>query len=57
MQELIDGKIETIEINEFGVLIDCPRENRVYLPGSFNPLHDGHIKLLNAGIQVYKDTF
>lgn len=32
------------------VLVDAPRPGRVYLPGSFNPLHEGHLRLLQAAV-------
>ena len=28
--------------------VDAPRPGRIYLPGSFNPLHDGHQEMLQA---------
>ena len=31
------------------VYVDAPRRGRIYLPGSFNPLHDGHRELLEVG--------
>ena len=30
------------------VYVDAPRPGRIYLPGSFNPLHDGHKEMLQA---------
>jgi phosphopantetheine adenylyltransferase len=30
------------------VYVDSPRPGRIYLPGSFNPLHDGHKEMLEA---------
>lgn len=32
--------------------VDAPRKGRIYLPGSFNPLHDGHRELLEAACRV-----
>lgn len=41
-----------MEYSGGNVYIDAPRgRNRVYLPGSFNPLHDGHKAMLNAAVQ------
>lgn len=31
------------------VYVDAPRPGRIYLPGSFNPLHDGHKEMLLVG--------
>ena len=36
------GSIRSVEYSGGHVLVDAPRPGRVYLPGSFNPLHDGH---------------
>lgn len=30
------------------VYVDAPRPGRIYLPGSFNPLHDGHKEMLEV---------
>jgi len=32
------------------VVVDAPRPGCVYLPGSFNPLHEGHEQLLAAAV-------
>lgn len=29
--------------------VDAPRHGRLYLPGSFQPLHDGHKEMLEVG--------
>ena len=42
LQELLDGKVRSVEYSGGQVIVDAPRRGRVYLPGSFNPLHDGH---------------
>lgn len=42
LQALLDGKVQTVEYAGGRVVVDAPRRRRVYLPGSFNPLHDGH---------------
>ena len=36
------GSIRSVEYSGGRVVVDAPRPGRVYLPGSFNPLHDGH---------------
>ncbi len=30
--------------------MDAPRPGRIYLPGSFNPLHDGHKDMLEVSL-------
>ena len=42
LQALLDGKLRAVEFAGGHVVVDAPRRRRVYLPGSFNPLHDGH---------------
>lgn len=42
LQLLLQNKVQTLEYAGGQVLVDAPRAGRVYLPGSFNPLHDGH---------------
>ena len=42
LEALHQGKIRSVEFSGGHVICDAPRGNRVYLPGSFNPLHDGH---------------
>jgi hypothetical protein len=42
LQALLDGKLRAVEFAAGQVVVDAPRRRRVYLPGSFNPLHDGH---------------
>lgn len=32
--------------------MDAPRPGRIYLPGSFNPLHDGHKDMLEVGASL-----
>ena len=48
VEKLISGDIRTVEFSGGMVYFDAPRRNRIYLPGSFNPLHDGHKELLSA---------
>ena len=41
--ELLEaGSIRSVEFCGGQVVVDAPRPGRVYLPGSFNPLHAGH---------------
>ena len=42
LEELLDGKLDSVEYSGGQVICNAPRRNRVYLPGSFNPLHNGH---------------
>lgn len=48
LQALLGGQLRTVEFAGGQVVVDAPRRRRVYLPGSFNPLHDGHRRLLAA---------
>jgi len=52
LQELLSGRARCVEFSGGRVYIDAPRSNRVYLPGSFNPLHDGHRRLLAAACRA-----
>ncbi|GBF95522.1 hypothetical protein Rsub_07872 [Raphidocelis subcapitata] len=45
---LLAGKVRCVEFSGGRVYVDAPRPGRVYLPGSFNPLHRGHESLLAA---------
>ncbi len=42
LQELLEGRVRSVEYSGGQVIVDAPRRGRVYLPGSFNPLHEGH---------------
>lgn len=42
LQALLAGAVRSVEFTGGQVVVDAPRRGRVYLPGSFNPLHDGH---------------
>lgn len=42
LEELLKGSIDSVEYSGGQVICNAPRRNRIYLPGSFNPLHDGH---------------
>ncbi|KAK9839540.1 hypothetical protein WJX81_008400 [Elliptochloris bilobata] len=49
LQALLAGRACMVEFSGGHVFVDAPRGGRLYLPGSFNPLHDGHRGLLAAG--------
>jgi hypothetical protein len=42
LEALLAGDADAVEFSGGRVLVDASRGGRVYLPGSFNPLHDGH---------------
>jgi hypothetical protein len=50
LPDLLAGRLRCVEFGAGGaaVAVDAPRPGRLYLPGSFNPLHDGHRALLAA---------
>lgn len=48
---VISGTARCVEFSGGKILIDCPREGRIYLPGSFNPLHEGHMGLLDVVVR------
>lgn len=48
IHELINGRISMVEFSRGQIYADAPRSKRVYLSGSFNPVHDGHRTLLDA---------
>lgn len=51
LQDLIDGKIRCVEYSGGQVFVDAPRSaEKVYLPGSFNPLHEGHKAMMQAAL-------
>ncbi|KAF8058477.1 hypothetical protein HT031_005601 [Scenedesmus sp. PABB004] len=50
--ELLAGRARCVEFSGGTALLDAPRgARRVYLPGSFNPLHAGHTALLDAAVR------
>jgi len=51
---MINGSYKTLEFSGSGgmAIVDAPRPGRIYLPGSFNPLHAGHLDLLAAACRV-----
>lgn len=42
LEALMAGTVRSVEFSGGQVVLDAPRAGLVYLPGSFNPLHDGH---------------
>ena len=56
LEEMLAGKIRTVEYSGGQVVRDAPRAGRLYLPGSFNPLHDGHTCDLQAACTMSSVT-
>ena len=50
LEELLAGNISTVEFSHGFVVVNAPRRGRVYMSGSFNPLHEGHRGMLAAGL-------
>ena len=55
VKALLEGKVQTVEFSNGNVVIDAPRSGRVYMAGSFNPLHDGHRGMLAAALKARQD--
>ena len=55
LKALLEGKVQTVEFSNGNVVIDAPRSGRVYMAGSFNPLHDGHRGMLAAALKARQD--
>lgn len=49
---LLSGYASSVEISSGAVYVDAPRPGAIYLPGSFNPLHEGHTGLLEEAAKV-----
>lgn len=53
VQALLDGRVRCVEfsgpVGDRRVVVDAPRSGALILPGSFNPLHDGHKCVLALG--------
>ncbi|KAH7658418.1 Nucleotidylyl transferase protein [Dioscorea alata] len=56
LQQLIDGKIG-MKVYHFSDNHTSNSETKVILSGSFNPLHDGHCKLLEVATSLFDDAF
>lgn len=52
ISELLKGNVQTVEYSNGNVIVDAPRGGRVYMAGSFNPLHEGHRGMLAAAIKA-----
>jgi hypothetical protein len=53
LQDLLAGRVRCVEFSGGNVYVNAPRgRGRVYLPGSFNPLHEGHKQMLAAAVQL-----
>ena len=54
LKDMLKGRFKSLEFSGSGGLavVDAARPGRVYLPGSFNPLHEGHKELLAAACRV-----
>lgn len=50
--ELLKGNIETVEYSNGNVIVNAPRGAKVYMAGSFNPLHEGHRGMLAAALKA-----
>ncbi|KDD72772.1 hypothetical protein H632_c2918p0 [Helicosporidium sp. ATCC 50920] len=48
LEALRAGSVASVELCNGLILVDAPRPGRLYLSGSFNPLHRGHTSLLEA---------
>ncbi|XP_057428131.1 uncharacterized protein LOC130721361 [Lotus japonicus] len=54
LEQLINGQI-CYKIYPFGS--EIPAERKIILPGSFNPLHDGHLKLMEVATCICGDVY
>ncbi|KAK9815499.1 hypothetical protein WJX72_004708 [[Myrmecia] bisecta] len=52
LEALLAGRVQTVEFSGGQVVVDAPRRGRIYLAGSFNPLHEGHRGMLAAACQT-----
>ncbi|KAJ0962668.1 hypothetical protein J5N97_027790 [Dioscorea zingiberensis] len=55
LQQLINGKI-CMKVYHFSNNHKSDSETKVILSGSFNPLHEGHLKLLEVATSIYDDA-
>ncbi len=52
IEELLAGRVRCVEFGPGGrMVVDAPRTGKVVLPGSFNPLHEGHRRMLEAAVE------
>ncbi|PNY10796.1 nucleotidyltransferase, partial [Trifolium pratense] len=54
LEQLINGQI-CFKIYPFRS--EIPAERKIILPGSFNPLHDGHLKLMEVATSICGDGY
>ena len=52
VSELLKGNVQTVEYSNGNIIVDAPRGGKVYMAGSFNPLHEGHRGMLAAAIEA-----
>jgi len=54
LSDMVNGRVRTLEFSGAGAraVVDAPRPGRIYLPGSFNPLHEGHRELLETACRL-----
>lgn len=50
--DLLDGRIECVEFHGEHVIVNAPRHQKAVLPGSFNPLHEGHRNMLKVAERI-----
>ncbi|KAL4451608.1 hypothetical protein ABPG75_007270 [Micractinium tetrahymenae] len=55
LRDMLNGRVDVVEFSGGNVYVDAPRPGRIYLPGSFNPLHDGHKEMLQAALKLRPD--
>ena len=56
IDELFQGKKDYIFVDPSGLVSDCLDFSGILIPGSFNPLHQGHIGMMKSGSKVLKDS-
>ena len=51
INSLLDGSARCVEFYGSHFVLDAPRRDVLLLPGSFNPIHEGHLKMLETAEQ------
>ncbi|CAO2198025.1 unnamed protein product [Urochloa humidicola] len=54
LQQVIDGQV-CMKVYHFAAPVEKNISRKVILPGSFNPLHDGHLRLLEVASSMCDD--
>ncbi|KAG8077602.1 hypothetical protein GUJ93_ZPchr0007g6230 [Zizania palustris] len=54
LQHVIDGQV-CMKVYHFSDSMEKNIDKKIILPGSFNPLHDGHLKLLEVALSICND--